>query len=111
MSKQLGELEQFILYAMVALGEDAYGAAIHREIQGRTGRSILIGAIYTVLDRLERRTLVASHMGEPTPERGGRRRKYYVLLPEGVSRLRQAHDAHQAMTRGLDKRLNKLVSS
>lgn len=109
MPKNLGQLEQFILYAVLALGRDAYGAAIHREIQDRTGRSILIGAIYTVLDRLEQHALIESEMGEPTAERGGRRRKYYTLLPEGAARLRQAHREHRAMVRGLDKRLERLT--
>lgn len=109
MSKNLGELEQFILYAIVALGDDAYGAAIHREIQGRTGRSLLIGAIYTVLERLENRGLVCSWIGEPTPERGGRRRKNYRLESEGARRLQEAHAEHRGMTRGLGNRIERLV--
>jgi PadR family transcriptional regulator len=108
MSKALGEFEQFILYAILALGPEAYGAAIHREIQARTGRSILIGAIYTVLDRLETRGLVHSSVGEPTAERGGRRRKYYTLLPEGAERLKHAHREHTAMARGLDQYLENI---
>jgi PadR family transcriptional regulator PadR len=108
-SRDLGPFEQWVLFAILALGGEAYGAAIHREIQERTGRSILIGAIYTVLDRLESRGLVASWMGEPTAERGGRRRKYYRLEAEGARRLRDAYDAHRAMTRGLANRLERLV--
>lgn len=111
MSKNLGQLEQFIMYAILALSQDAYGAAIHREIQERTGRSILIGAIYTVLDRLERAGLVQSRIGEPKAERGGRRRKYYTLLPEGAALLRQNQTEYRAMARGLDKRLDRLISS
>lgn len=109
MPRNLGEFEQFILYAIVALGEEAYGAAIHREIEERTGRSVLIGGIYTVLDRLEGRGLVTSWVGEPTAQRGGRRRKYYRLEPEGARRLQEAHQDYRGMTRGLAKRLERLV--
>lgn len=108
MAKSLGRLETYILYAIVALGDGAYGAAIHREIQERTGRSILIGAIYTVLDRLESQGLVTSAMGEPTRERGGRRRKFYEMLPEGAERLRAMHREHEAMSRGLGRRLERI---
>ena len=70
---------------------------------------MLIGAIYTVLDRLETRGLVSSWVGEPTAERGGRRRKYYELRPEGAQRLQNAHAEYRGMTRGLGKRLERLV--
>jgi DNA-binding PadR family transcriptional regulator len=109
-SKSLGEFEQFVLYGILALGEQAYGAAIHREIHERTGRSVLIGAVYTVLDRLETRGLVSSWIGEPTAERGGRRRKYYRLRAAGAALLREAHESHQRMAHGLGRRLNELAS-
>ena len=79
MGKTLGDFEQMILFALVALGEDAYGASIRREIVERTGREVSAGAVYTVLDRLERNGLVVSRVGEPTAERGGRRKKHYQL--------------------------------
>jgi DNA-binding PadR family transcriptional regulator len=106
--RRLGELEQFTLYALVALGDDAYGASIHREIESRTGRSFLIGAIYILLERLESRGLVSSWIGEPTATRGGRRRKHYRLTTEGARVLRAAHDEHHRMTRGLASRLERL---
>lgn len=70
--RALGELEQLVLLAIVALRDDAYGASIQREIESRTGKDIAVGAIYTALDRLESRGAVTSRIGEPTRERGGR---------------------------------------
>lgn len=100
--RALGELEQLVLLAILALGDDAYGASIQREIESRTGKDVAVGAIYTALDRLESRGAVASRIGAPTPERGGRRRKHYRLLPVGAMDLRRSLMTIEAMTRGLE---------
>ena len=65
-----GEFEQLLLLAIVHLGEDAYGVTIRQEVEARTGRDVAIGALYTSLDRLERKGFVRSAMSEPTPDRG-----------------------------------------
>lgn len=111
MGRTLGEFEQLILLAMVSLGEGAYGASIRREITARTGREVSAGAVYTVLDRLERGSLISSRVGEPTAERGGRRRKHYEIRPEGARRLHEARDLMQRMGRGLEDRIGELASS
>jgi len=107
--KTLGEFEQLVLFALVALGEDAYGASVRREIEERTGRSVSAGAVYTVLERLESHGLVASWVGEPSPERGGRRKKHYRLEPEGAHLLRRSRDELLNMSRGLATRLDRLA--
>ena len=63
------------------------------------------GAIYTVLDRLERRGLVRSRLGEPTPERGGKRKRHYRLTARGSNALADAHSSLAQMTRGLEPKL------
>ena len=98
---QLGEFEQLVLLALVRLGPDAYGATIRRDIEARTGRDLAISAVYVTLDRLETKGLVRSRVGEPTPQRGGRRRKHVSLLPEGRRAIAQACRAFQLMTEGL----------
>jgi PadR family transcriptional regulator len=108
MDPVLGEFEQLVLFAIVRLDEIPYGATIRREIEGRTGRRVSIGAIYTTLDRLEHKGLVRSWVGEPTPQRGGRRRKYFALEPAGARALRAAYDTFGAMTAGLERRLRTL---
>jgi PadR family transcriptional regulator len=72
----LGEFEQLVLIALFRLGPDADGATIRRDIEARTGRELSISAVYVTLERLEDKGLVRSHVGEPTAQRGGRRRKH-----------------------------------
>jgi PadR family transcriptional regulator, regulatory protein PadR len=105
MRRFLGEFEQFLLMALLHLDNDAYGAQVRRFIEQRTGRTVSPGAIYTALDRLERRRLVSSWFGEPTPERGGKRKRYYRLESAGAQMLRQSHDALGRMARGLKPKL------
>jgi PadR family transcriptional regulator, regulatory protein PadR len=108
MSPILGDFEQLVLLAVLRLGSDAYGATIRREIESRTGRELSISAVYTTLQRLEQKGLVRSRMGEPLPERGGRRRKYVELLPAGARALKVAYNAFTGMTAGVEQRLKAL---
>jgi PadR family transcriptional regulator PadR len=109
MGRALGEFEQLILFALLELEEDAYGAAIGREIERRTGRQVSAGAVYTALDRLASRGLVTSEVGEPTPERGGRRKKFYRLEPSGAAELSRSVDVIRSMSDGLMPKLEGLV--
>ena len=101
----LGDFEQLVLFGVLRLDDGAYGAAIRREIHERSGRDVSINAVYTTLDRLESKGFLRSWVGEPTPERGGRRRKFYALKPAGVAALRHAYQAFTAMADGLQNRL------
>jgi PadR family transcriptional regulator, regulatory protein PadR len=101
----LGDFEQLILLGVLRLGDEAYGVAIRQEIHRRSGRDVSINAVYTTLDRLERKGLLESWVGDPTPERGGRRKKFYALRPAGVAQLRQAYRAFTAMADGLQHQL------
>jgi len=97
----LGEFEQLVLLALIRLGPDAYGATIRREIEARTSRDLAISAVYITLDRLETKGMVRSKVGEPTPQRGGRRRKHFMLQPAGRRAITQACRAFNLMTEGL----------
>jgi PadR family transcriptional regulator, regulatory protein PadR len=103
----LGDFEQLVLLGVLRLEfqDAAYGAAIRREIHARSGRDVSINAVYTTLDRLENKGLLRSWVGDPTPQRGGRRRKFYALRPAGLAALRQAYRAFTAMANGLEPRL------
>src|SRR3954465_12953616 len=101
----LGDFEQLILLGVLRLGPDAYGAAIRQEIHARSGRDVSINAVYTTLERLESKGLLRSWTGDPTPQRGGRRRKFYALKPAGTAALQQAYRAFTAMADGLEGRL------
>jgi DNA-binding PadR family transcriptional regulator len=108
MSVILGDFEQLILLALVRLGPDAYGATVRREIEDHAGREVSISAVYTTLERLEQKGLVRSRIGDPTPERGGRRRRHFELLPLGARSLRDAYLALVGMTAGIERRLKTL---
>jgi PadR family transcriptional regulator, regulatory protein PadR len=103
----LGDFEQLVLLGVARLEpqESAYGAAIRQEIHARSGRDVSISAVYTTLDRLEHKGFLKSWVGEPTPQRGGRRRKFYALRPAGLAALRQVYRAFIAMADGLQSRL------
>ena len=108
MDKKLGEFEQLVLLALLRLRENAYGTTIREEIEKRTEREISIGALYTTLDRLEEQGLIQSRVGEPTPQRGGRRKKYFSLEPLGEEALAESYRAFKGMISGLEKQLGKL---
>ncbi len=97
----LGAFEQIVLLALVRLRNNAYGVTIRREIAERAGRDVSIGAIYTTLERMERKGLVTSFRGEPTPERGGRGKRYYAIAAPGVEALNRSRDVIDRMWDGL----------
>ena len=97
----LGELEQVVLLAILRVGDDAYGVPIAREIELQTGRELALATIYKTLSRLEAKGLVDARVGEPTPERGGRRKRYYALTTGGRAAVRHSLTVLRRMTRGL----------
>ena len=111
MADGLGSFELLLLFAIVRLGSDddaTYGVPIRTDIERRTGRVVSPGAIYTALDRLERRGLVRSRLGEPTPQRGGKRKRHYRLTAKGAAAVRRAQTHLARMTRGLEPKLDTL---
>lgn len=105
----LGQFVQLILFALLQLGDDAYGVTIREAIEERTGRAVSAGAIYTTLGRLEERGLVRSEAEPPVKGRMGRPRKYYRLRPDGARALKESYATVQAMAGGLIPRLNCLA--
>ena len=104
----LGEFEQLVLLALLRLGNGAYGASIRREIRERTKRDVPIGSVYVTLARLERKEMVVSYVGLPSKERGGRRRKHYLMNEPGQRALGRAYRALKAMAQGMEGELEKL---
>jgi len=97
----LGEFEQIVLLAILRLRDDAYGVTIRSEIATRTGREIARGALHTTLDRLEEKGCLASRMGDPTPQRGGRAKRYYTVTALGIKSVTDAQRAFQNLLEGL----------
>lgn len=99
--ERLGEFEQTVLLAIAHLGKGAYGVTIRQEIETRTDRPVAIGALYTALDRLERKGYVSSTMSDPTPERGGRSKRHFALEAAGAGALKQSRDLLARMWQGV----------
>jgi PadR family transcriptional regulator, regulatory protein PadR len=98
----LGEFEQLVLLAILRLQRDgAYGVSIRAELALRTERDPAPGAIYTTLERLQTKGFVESEVGESTPQRGGRSKRYYRVTPEGLRSLRRARREFQRLAQGL----------
>jgi DNA-binding PadR family transcriptional regulator len=102
----LGEFEHMVLLAVMRLGqEQAYAVAVLDELEQRTSRAIARGSVYVTLDRLETKGYLRSWLADPTPERGGRAKRYYALRPRAVEALRESRRALVALWAGLEREL------
>jgi PadR family transcriptional regulator len=110
MPQTIGDFEQLILLALIRLGSDTYGVTVRAEIEARTGRAISPGALYTALARMEKRGLIASRLGDPTPERGGKRKRLYTVQPSGERALARVYESLRLMASGLATRLRTVKS-
>lgn len=91
----LGEFELMILLAVLHLGDEAYGVPISRELEKQRGKEVSVGSVYAALERLEAKGLIGSTLGEPTPERGGKAKRYFHVTRAG---LRQVHETRRVLT-------------
>lgn len=98
----LGEFEQVILLAILRLGDNAYGVTIRAELADRAGRTVAPGALYTALERLESKGLIASRMGDPTPQRGGRAKRHVTVSAAGMKALNRSVRAYERLLDGLN---------
>lgn len=89
--RALGELEQLLLFALVEPGEPAYGVTVRELIEEETGRALSPGAVHTGYERLERRGFVESWLGEATPVRGGRPKRFYRITGAGARALQESY--------------------
>jgi DNA-binding PadR family transcriptional regulator len=97
----MGDFEQIVLLAILRVGEDAYGVTIRAEIELCTGRDPAPGALYTTLDRLEDKGFVTSRLGDPTPQRGGRAKRFFTVTPAGIEAVARAQRSYRRLLRGL----------
>ncbi len=97
----LTEFELMLLLAILRVGDEAYGVPVAREIEATAGRTVMLGAVYTALERLQSKGLVSSLVGDPTPERGGRAKRFFSVTPKGVRAVRNAQRAFTALWSGI----------
>jgi PadR family transcriptional regulator, regulatory protein PadR len=97
----LGEFELMILLAIIRLGDEAYGVPISRELEAQRSRSVSVGSVYAALERLEGKGLVTSELGDPTPERGGKAKRYFRITKAGLSQVHEMRRVLQSLWRTL----------
>jgi len=102
---RLREFEEMVLLAVLVADSEAYGVALQRILAEQAGREVSLGAIYTALDRLTRKGLVGSELGEPTAVRGGRRKRHYRLTPTGLREMRALRRIREGMWRQVAREL------
>ena len=105
--ESLGEVEHLVLVAILRLGDEAYGVPVMAEIARRTGREISKAAVYIALRRLEEKGLVTSTLGDATPERGGRAKRYFKLTKAGARQLRDSREALVRMWANVEHLVHK----
>src|SRR5882724_10445863 len=98
----LGGFEFIVLAALLRLEEQAYGVTVRRELEARTGRDVSIGAVYATLNRLEAKGYVRSRFGDPTPERGGRSKRFFRVTKLGEAAVKRSYEATRRLVAGLD---------
>jgi len=99
--QSLGDFEQIVLLAILRVGENAYGVPIRAEIAACTNRDPGPGALYTTLDRLEEKGLVTARLGDPTPQRGGRAKRFFTVTEDGLAAVTSAQRSYQRLLKGL----------
>jgi PadR family transcriptional regulator, regulatory protein PadR len=97
----LGEFEQVVLLAILRLEDEAYGVSIAEEIRLCTGRRASPGALYNTLDRLEEKGMVSSRVGEPTPQRRGRPKRFYTVTKSGIDAVARAQRGFQKLMKDI----------
>jgi DNA-binding PadR family transcriptional regulator len=100
-SEFLGGFELLVLLALIRLGDEAYGVPISEAIEETSGKDVALGSVYITLDRLQRKGLVTSRLGEPTPERGGRAKTYFRVTPKGLRETRRAQQTLIGLWKGV----------
>jgi len=97
----LGNFDLMLLLALMRLGEDAYGVTIAQELEAQTGLEVVVASVYATLDRLQERGLVSSSLGDSTPERGGRAKRYFRITGAGIREVRGAQRSLMNLWKGL----------
>jgi DNA-binding PadR family transcriptional regulator len=105
----LGQFEQLVLSAILALGDKAYGVTIHEKVEEISAKSISLGAVYVTLDRLEDKGFIISWLSDPTPERGGRSKRHYQLQGLGERALQESMATARRMFAAVEESLGGLA--
>jgi DNA-binding PadR family transcriptional regulator len=105
----LTDFELMIMLAILRVRDEAYGVPIAREIEETAGRAVTLGAVYLALDRLQENGLVTARLGDATPERGGRAKKFFRVTPTGLRAVRNTQRAFAALWKGIPELKGEFV--
>ncbi|HVQ65395.1 MAG TPA: helix-turn-helix transcriptional regulator [Terriglobia bacterium] len=97
----LSNFELMVMLAIIRIGDDAYGVSISNEIEETTGSEVLLGSVYDALTRLQEKGLIASTLGEATPERGGRAKRHFRTTARGLRLVRDTQQSLVKLWKGL----------
>ena len=100
-ARLLTDFELMVMLAVLRVRDEAYGVPIAREIEEIGGRAVTLAAVYLALDRLRQHGLVSVRLGEATPERGGRAKRYFKVTPAGIRALKGTQKAFMSLWRGI----------
>ena len=98
----IGEFEELVLLAVCSIDGEAYGVSLQEKLEDLLGRDVSIGAVYAALDRLERKGLVTSWVGDPTSQRGGRRKRHFEITAAGVATLKRVRTVRERIWREIE---------
>lgn len=101
--KELTRLEEILLLTIWRLKDEAYGVKIRQHVSGALEKTITYGNLYSALNQLVKKKYVTKTLGEPTPERRGRRKIYYTITPLGLSALKAAWELNEKLWTGISK--------
>jgi PadR family transcriptional regulator PadR len=107
----MGEFEYLLITAAASLGENAYGAAIREQIEATTGQRCSIGALYTTIERLEKKGMLTTWTGDATPQRGGRAKRMVRVTAKGIREAKSFYDAVTSVSRGASWEVNRTGGS
>ncbi|MFY8349188.1 PadR family transcriptional regulator [Pseudoalteromonas sp. SSM20] len=108
--KYLGEFEQMVMLAILKLADNAYGVSIRELLIDAIGRDVSVGALYTTLERLEKKGLLTSSQGEAIAQRGGRAKKFYVVSGQGKQALNRSKNALETLWQGIQLKQKALYA-
>jgi len=101
--KELTKTEEILLLAIWRLKDSAYGIKIRQHVSKHIEKQFTYGNLYSALNQLVKKKYVSKKLGEPTPERRGRRKIYYSLSPEGLSALKTAREMQEKLWEGISR--------
>lgn len=99
----LGGFEELVLLTVAAQHNKAYGVSIKEGLEKELNRTVSISAIHVALKRMSEKGFVQSRFGGITQDRGGRRKKFYVITSLGKAAIDRQFEIRTRIYRQIPK--------